>query len=545
MGKPRIEYNRFDLLNELNRIKRQIYGENFQPITMEQIYIYCNPKNVEVRRYRTFKIKKRHGGTRDISAPYRTLHSIQRCLNEYFKEIYTPSESAMGFAPGRSVVDNARIHVGHNYVFNMDLRNFFPSIPEGRLIARLQLPPFNFNKTIAQVIGGLCAIRMVDENGKESFVLPQGAPTSPLLTNAICDVLDKKLRKLAYKHGLHYSRYADDLTFSSMHNKFQKDSDFRKEVNEIIIEQGFTINDDKTRLQKRGSRQEVTGLVVNHKANVARQYVRDVRNILHIWEKYGYGDAYARFYIKYKETKGYIKKGEPILENVIDGKLNYLKMVKGEKDSVYQNLYTRYMNLSPCLYSDKETDKGKKYVFVQSYTISEFEEKFNTKIELRNTEKQGLIGHCEIYDKEKYLSINKDTQAWLISNGNQILNEEGQGYLVSIFFPLCYITLCRQSGMNFWLITQGLPAKTTILRWGKNVPTDELIRIWEDKGIEEASEFLRMYCTGQLKMEDSPKFYSLFQEKGIGRTISDNPDSLYDEFDETILQFDQDILSDD
>ena len=501
MESTRKEFNRQDLVRELNRIKLQEFGENYQPITLQQIFTYCNPKNVEVRRYRTFKIRKKHGGTRDISAPYRTLHSIQTCLNEYFKEIYTPSDSAMGFAPGRSVADNARLHVGHNYVFNMDLKDFFPSISEGRVIARLQLPPFNFNKTIAQVIGGLCAIRVVDDNGKENFVLPQGAPTSPILTNAICDVLDKKLRKLSYKYGLHYSRYADDMTFSSMRNVFQKDSEFRAEVTKIITEQGFTINDDKTRLQKRGRRQEVTGLTVNSKANVARQYVHEIRCILHIWEKYGYADAYARFYPKYKKEKGYIKKGEPVLENVIDGKLNYLRMIKGSEDNVYQKLHERYLSLSPCLYSDKETDKGEKYVFVQSYTVKEFEEKFDTKVEIRCTEKGSLIGRCMLFDKEKFISINKTTKSWLEKNGKQVTNEDGLQFLSSKFLPLCYITLCRQKGMNFWLISQNEPPKTTIFRWNKNVPVDKLIEIWKRDGIEAAANLFHKFCTGEMDSE--------------------------------------------
>ena len=501
MGKSRSEYNRQDLIRELNRIKQQEFGENFQPITLQQIYTYCNPKNVNVRRYRTFKIRKKHGGTRDISAPYRTLHSIQTCLNEYFKEIYTPSDSAMGFAPGRSVADNAKLHVGHNYVFNMDLKDFFPSISEGRVIARLQLPPFSFNKTIAQVIGGLCAIRVVDNTGKESFVLPQGAPTSPLLTNAICDVLDKKLRKLSFKYGMHYSRYADDMTFSSMRNRFQPNSDFRKEVTEIITDQGFTINEGKTRLQKRGRRQEVTGLTVNCKTNVARQYVHEIRCILYIWEKYGYADAYARFYPKYKDEKGYIKKGEPVLENVIDGKLNYLRMIKGSEDKVYQKLHERYMGLSPCLYSDKETEKTKKYVFVQSYTVKEFEDKFDTKVEIRCSEKGSLIGHCMLFDKEKFISISNNTKSWLEKNGTHVTNKDGLNILSSKFLPLCYITLCRQKGMNFWLISQSEPPKTTILRWNKNVPVDKLIETWKREGIEAAANLFHKYCTGQILSE--------------------------------------------
>ena len=487
------------MIQELNRIKTEEFGDNSCPITMEQIYIYCNPKNLQSRRYRSFNIRKKNGGIRVISAPYRTLQSIQSALNLYFKEIYSPGESAMGFAPGRCVVDNAKIHIGHNYVFNMDLENFFPSISEGRVIARLQLPPFNFNKKIAQVIGGLCAIRIVDNDGNESFVLPQGAPTSPLLTNAICDSLDRKLRRIAYKYGLHYSRYADDMTFSSMHNVYQQDGGFLTEVRKAISDEGFKINDSKTRLQKRGSRQEVTGLTVNSKANVARQYIHELRCILHIWEKYSYADAYARFYPNYKKEKGYIKKGEPVLENVIEGKLNYLKMVKGKDDNVLQKLYSRYYALSPCVYSDKETDNGTQYVFVQSYSVEEFEKNFDTKIQLNMSTTGVIIGNCILFNQEKFISVSKKTQEWLLTNSQILSIEDRKTVVNNKELPLCYITLCRQQGKNFWLLTQNKPKKTTIIKPNyHNIPINEIIEIWDKEGIEKAADLFFNYSIGNL-----------------------------------------------
>lgn len=506
MAKTRDKYNRHDLLKELNRLKIQEFGEHACPITRKQVFLYCNPKNTQVKRYRTFNIKKKNGGTREISAPYRTLHSIQTALNAYFKELYVPSDSAMGFVPGRSVVDNAGVHIGHNYVLNMDLKNFFPSISEGRVIARLQLPPFGFNKEIAQVLGGICAI-LVEEEGKENFVLPQGAPTSPLLTNAVCDSLDRKLRKLAYKYGLHYSRYADDMTFSSMHNVYQKDGDFMREVRKTIEDEGFTINESKTRLQKRGRRQEVTGLTVNEKVNVARQYVHELRCILHIWETYGYADAYARFYPKYKKEKGYIKKGEPVLENVIDGKLNYLKMVKGKDDKVLQKLFARYMALSPCIYSDKETDKGYQYVFVQSYTVEEFEKRFDTKILLKNSEKNTIIGFCEMFGRDKYVSVSKKTQEWLRDQSTLTTNKDGDSYVANALLPLCHITLCRQRAKNFWLLTQNEPKKTAIVKLNyQNVPLDDLLQVWDKDGLEAAADLFHKYCIGDVDTEqEKPK----------------------------------------
>ena len=111
-----------------------------------------------------------------------------------------------------------------------------------------------------------------------------------------------------------------------MHNVYQKNGDFRKELQRIIKDQGFTINESKTRLQIRGSKQEVTGIIVCDKLNVTQKYVREIRNILYMWDRYGYNIAYGKFFPKYKEEKGHVKKGNPDLINVIDGKLMYLDL---------------------------------------------------------------------------------------------------------------------------------------------------------------------------------------------------------------------------
>ena len=318
-----------DLLTLLNDIKADELGDRAYPFTMRQLNFYSNPSSIpNSKRYHDFYIAKKSGGKRHISAPVNGLKSIQTYLNILFQSVYEPSPFAMGFASNRSVVDNAKIHIGQNYIFNLDIKDFFPSIPQARVWGRLQVKPFNFKQSLANVMAGLCCMKVVTED-YEKYILPQGAPTSPLLTNAICDNLDYQLSRLARHYGLRYSRYADDITFSSMHNVYQEDSPFMKKLFDVIKQQGFTVNQTKTRLQKKGSRQEVTGLIVSEKVNVRREYVEDVRNILYMWQKYGLNVAYHQFYIHYKKEKGHIKKGEPVLENVIAGKLYDLKMGKG------------------------------------------------------------------------------------------------------------------------------------------------------------------------------------------------------------------------
>lgn len=373
--------NRQDLLDLLNEIKDELAGDKVYPFTRRQIGILSNP-NKDSNRYNTFEIPKKSGGAREICAPNGNLKWLQLCLNEIFKALYRPSAHAMGFTEGRSIVDNARVHTNQNYVFNIDLKDFFPSIDQARVWKRLQLEPFNFNAKVAGVIAGICSIKTVryDEGDtcNERYVLPQGAPTSPLLTNAVCDTLDRRLHGLAKRFGLHYSRYADDITFSSMHNVYQPDSEFRKELERIIADQHFTINEKKTRLSHCSKRQEVTGLTVGAKINVARRYVKDLRALLHIWEKYGKNAAYASFYPRYKSEKCQLRRGDPDLANVISGKLCYLKMVKGESDPVYAKLYAQFQRVT-----DNGTQKALQANIDYLFTMSkaDFEQKLGVTIE--------------------------------------------------------------------------------------------------------------------------------------------------------------------
>ena len=384
-----------DLLDLLNYIKKSMNDDlgianKFYSFTMKHINFYCNP-NHTYHRYRQFKIKKKRPGEyRLITAPRnKNFQYLLACLNELFKSIYTPSEYAMGFTEGKSIISNADVHLKQNYVLNLDLKDFFPSISQARVWGRLQVAPFNFPKEIASVIAGLCAMKVThkSENGDlyNVYVLPQGAPTSPIVTNMICDKLDRRLAGLAKRFGLHYTRYADDITFSSMHNVYKEDGKFFKELERIIQDQGFTINEKKTRLQERNSRQEVTGITVNKKTNVTQAYVRDIRNILYIWDKYGYNVAVSRFVPKYKTEKGHVKKGNPNMENVIDGKLMFLKMVKGEDDSVYKRLYDKFQTLMASL-NNVNNMTGQGVTYIETMSLKKFKAINKTEVLIKWTE---------------------------------------------------------------------------------------------------------------------------------------------------------------
>ena len=270
-------YSIDSLLLLLNEVK----NTEDDNITLDDLRYYSNP-NKTYKRYYTFAINKRNGAKRIIYSPHLILKRIQSRLNIIFKTLYIPSECATGFTLGRSVVTNAQKHTNKNYVFNIDLKDFFTNIPQSRIWKRLQLPPFNFKMPVVNAIAGLCSIKLFPseytEKDKICYVLPQGAPTSPILSNAICDTLDRRLNGLSKKFNATYTRYADDISFSSMHNIYNFDSEFIKELYRIIEEQGFTINHSKTRLQKLGSKQEVTGLTVCKKVNVSKKYIRSIRH---------------------------------------------------------------------------------------------------------------------------------------------------------------------------------------------------------------------------------------------------------------------------
>lgn len=356
-------YSIDSLLLLLNEVK----NTEDDNITLDDLRYYSNP-NKTYKRYYTFAINKRNGAKRIIYSPHLILKRIQSRLNIIFKTLYIPSECATGFTLGRSVVTNAQKHTNKNYVFNIDLKDFFTNIPQSRIWKRLQLPPFNFKMPVVNAIAGLCSIKLFPseytEKDKTCYVLPQGAPTSPILSNAICDTLDRRLNGLSKKFNATYTRYADDISFSSMHNIYNFDSEFIKELYRIIEEQGFTINHSKTRLQKLGSKQEVTGLTVCKKVNVSKKYIRSIRQLLYIWNRYGVFEA-QKCYTRYLEKNNIIIKGTPNLRYILKGKLEYIKMVKGETDSVYLDL----------LYKYEQALQKRSLAFIKTSSLDEFEKR--------------------------------------------------------------------------------------------------------------------------------------------------------------------------
>lgn len=352
--------NKNDLIILLSEAKNLLYGEKCKPLQLKQLTYYANPEICK-NRYQTFNIKKKSGGDRVIHAPGKGLKSILQTLNFVLQCVYEPHDCATGFVKEKSIVDNAKRHVGKHFVLNLDLKDFFHSFDRKWVKYGLSLNPFNMSGTaekeeIAFLLACLCT-HPFEIDGIVQTVLPQGSPTSPTITNILCYKLDHRLKGLAKRFGATYTRYADDITFSSDHNIYKRESNltlnekgsydnFMAELERLILAEKLIINNKKTRLQKAGYRQEATGLIINDKVNVRRRYIKEIRMWLYYWDKYGYQKAEQIFKKDYLSDKGHIKKGNPNMENVISGKLEYLKMVKGSEDGTYKELKERYIKLT-------------------------------------------------------------------------------------------------------------------------------------------------------------------------------------------------------
>lgn len=306
----------------------------------KQILFFSDSVDNRFRREVDYSIRKKHGGIREITAPTIRMRELLMSLNDILTALYEPTPWAYGFVPKRSVVDNARLHVGKKYVLNIDLHDFFPSITFEQVSQSLKSEPYCFSEYASNLIANLC---VVYRDGRKQ--LAQGFPTSPILSNMVCAEMDCQLAELAEQNGVVYSRYADDMTFSSDDAVLDvPDGDFFQRVKSIVEGQGFVLNEKKTRLQCRGQhRQEVTGLNVTDKVNTTRRYMREIRLQLYIWERYGYAElcraAYPRYKAKHGKTKGHRRHVN--MAHVLRGKVDYLGMVRGKDDAFYRKCVSR------------------------------------------------------------------------------------------------------------------------------------------------------------------------------------------------------------
>lgn len=275
--------------------------------------------------YTVFEIPKRSGGVRLCASPHRGLRQAQAWIRENILARLPLTEPAHGFVTARSTVTNARAHVGKKVVVNLDLRDFFPSVTFPRV--RGLFESVGYSPCAATILTLLVteAPRMkVELDGEVRQVaagdraLPQGACTSPAISNLVARKLDRRLAGLAGKLGFSYTRYADDLTFSA--DSTEKLGYLLCRVRHVVTAEGFALNEKKGRVQRRGGRQEVTGVVVNQRLSAPRAELRSLRAILHDAKKRGLAAAN--------------RAGHPHFRAHLLGRIGYVQMIdpqRGEK----------------------------------------------------------------------------------------------------------------------------------------------------------------------------------------------------------------------
>lgn len=246
----------------------------------------------KVSHYVKFTIPKRSGGDRLISAPLERLKRAQRWILEHLLTRQWLHDAAHGFRKKRSIVSNAQPHVGAEVVINLDLKDFFPTVTYKRVKGLFR--SFGYSESMATICALLCTEPrevMVDVDGERYHVamterfLPQGAPTSPAISNLLCRALDSRLSHIAEKLGYRYTRYADDLTFSGPRES--NPGRLMRRVHWVVEHEGFSVHPDKTRVFRKARRQEVTGVVVNETCTISRDTLKKFRATLFQIEKDG------------------------------------------------------------------------------------------------------------------------------------------------------------------------------------------------------------------------------------------------------------------
>ncbi len=280
--------------------------------------------------YVRFTVPKKGGGTRELAAPHRELRRCQEWILHTILDKLPAHDAAHGFARGRSTVTNATGHAGREVVVNTDLKDFFPSITLARVLG--MFCGMGYSPAAATILALLCTEcprRTVEYAGTTYHVatgpraLPQGACTSPALSNRAARKLDARLSGLAGRLGWTYTRYADDATFSASGEPARSVGYLLARVRHISQDEGFAVNEKKTRVLRQNTAQLVTGIVVNRRPAAPRKLVRRLRAILHRAQSEGLAAQNRR--------------GLPNFDAWLGGMVAYVAMVNPEQGRSLQS----------------------------------------------------------------------------------------------------------------------------------------------------------------------------------------------------------------
>lgn len=256
------------------------------------VYVYAASNSPE-HFYRVFEISKKSGGKRQIAEPLPSLKEIQKWILHNVLVKMEVSPYAKAYIKGKSIKDNVRFHRNQEMVLSLDIHDFF-----GSLSSKLVYEKFvevGYNEDVAMMFTGLCCL-----NGS----LPQGAPTSAMLSNVLMKPFDDAIAAYTVKRKIRYTRYADDMTFSGVFDCV----DLIRYVRGNLKLLNLKLNKDKTRLRKQGQQQEVTGVVVNHHPQMSKKTRKEIRKNIHYIKKYGV---------------------ESHLEHIGENRQNYLQHLQG------------------------------------------------------------------------------------------------------------------------------------------------------------------------------------------------------------------------
>jgi len=310
--------------------------------------------------YISFKIAKKSGGERNISAPKPKLKQLQYWILENILNKIEISDEANGFVKKRDIVSNASPHIDKAVVINCDLENFFPTISYPRVRGLFVSLGYSFEvATLLALLTTQSDTKEILLDGERLYLyrgkryLPQGSPASPMITNIICRKLDSRMRGISDSLGFTYSRYADDMTFSA--TSYDNINKMLFWIKGITSEEGFILHPKKTRIMKRGARQEVTGIVVNEKLSINRKELKNFRALLYQIEKSGF------------EGKSWHGKSENLLSS-IRGYAHFINMVDKTKGQKYlaqiETISKKYSNHTQP--KDIETPPQKEESFIDN-----------------------------------------------------------------------------------------------------------------------------------------------------------------------------------
>lgn len=439
--------------------------------------------------YQSFVIPKKKGGSRPIDKPVRGLALAQERLASILTHAYQPKSYIHGYVSGRSFLTNARYHEKQNWVLNIDIENFFGSIGFARVRGLFLSSFFGFNHRVATSLARLTTY---------NDALPQGARTSPVLANIIAHNLDKHLLDIAVKERLKYSRFADDITFSSDRKKIpaslvrrwepeygERDVVLGEKLLNAFRTANFEINQSKTRIQLYGERQIVTGLIVNQGANVYRKDISRLRMKLYSCKQHGPERA-AKVWI------GSSASASDFFAHIV-GWLGFTKQVRGDNDPVLSKLCKQAAEVLP---------DAPKWIIRHAEMVQEFDLFLSHASEDKPRVRK-------LHAKLEGAGIKVFFDEGSISWGDSIVERINHGLLKSTFFvPFLTNTFASKGWTNKELnsaISANVSRQKRILpicdhdfHVGKNYPVleDVLYKTWpkeladEDQWLEEITDAL-------------------------------------------------------